>query len=324
MKRLAILFPGQGSQYIGMGKSLAKKFSIAAEVFEEVNETLGFNLRNLIFEGDAKRLTHSANAQPAVVAMSCAMFRVYMKEFGIRPHYVAGHSLGEISALITAEAISLSDGIRLSRKRGTLMHQAYTQQLGRAAIVMGLSIELVEEEASIICESGNYVTITGYNSPSQILIAGTEKSVWLLAKRIREHGGEFVPLSLLPMKVDAPYHTTLMSFLYSMIEEELRSYKLSPLQYDVISSVTGLPYESHDDVVENLSLQLISPVRWTSVLSYLEKHNVEIAVDVGPQFILKTLLQENGKRVKAFSFDIESDRTQLQHEFELWRITHKE
>lgn len=311
MTKIAVLFPGQGSQYIKMGKYFVENFAVAQEVFEEANDALGFDLKKMIFEGDMAELTHSANAQPAVITASYALFRVYLQEFGKDPCFTAGHSLGEISALIAAEGMSFKDGLKFARKRGTLMHQAFDERKGRVAIVMRLSEEEIESKIITINNTVGYVAITAYNSPEQILVAGEERALSELGNALKNLGGEFIPFSMLPMKVDAPYHSVFMSFLVDRIGRELDKIDFSNLRWNVVSNITALPYISRDDIKVNLSQQLIKAVKWRQSISYLEEQGVTIAIDIGPQYTIKTLVSECSRKITSYAFDIKNDFLKL-------------
>ncbi len=315
MSKLAIVFPGQGSQYIGMGKALIDNFKVAAEVYEEANDSLGFDLKKIIFDGSMAELTRSENAQPAVVTASNALFRVYMQEFGVLPDYTAGHSLGELSAIIAAGGIKFNEGVCFARKRGILMQQAYSEKRGRVALIVGVNEAQVKEELERINKNYGFVAITGYNSPSQILVAGKEIPLKELGRSIENINGEFIPFSMLPMKVDAPYHSSLMSFLAEDLSLELKNISYSPLKFPVLSNVSALPYESHEDIERDLSLQLVNPVKWRQIISYIEEQGTQIVIDIGPHYALKTIVTECSEVLKTYAFEIKTDFAEIKKYF---------
>lgn len=308
MTKLAILFPGQGSQYIGMAKKIVQNYKVAAQTFNDANDILKYDLRKLVFEGKMEELTHSTNAQPAIVTASYAFFKVYQEEFGIEPHYTAGHSLGEITALIAAGAIDFPDGLCFVRKRGEIMHQAHTQNKGNIAVIRGIPEETLEQE---IKEIEGFVSIAAYNSPSQMLVAGEKKSLHSLGKKIRKLNGEFIPFSMIPMKVDAPFHSSLMQYLENEIKKELDIYEFHPMKWNVISNVTALPYKDHTEIKPYIALQLTKPVRWRQIISYMKQQGVNIALEIGPQYILKNFLLDSQINITSLSYDVENDVVKL-------------
>ncbi|MCP4135959.1 MAG: SDR family NAD(P)-dependent oxidoreductase [bacterium] len=314
MKKLALIFPGQGSQYIKMGKALCEEYPMAQEVFEEANDTLGFNMQDLIFNGTMEELTHSSIAQPAVITASYAQFKVYMQETGIKPRCSAGHSLGEISALVAAGAMKFSDSLLFARKRGFLMHEAFNKKLGNCGLIMNISRDSLEKEIQSISGTREELSISGYNSPMQFLVAGTKEAMGALRKRMQLVKAQFVPFAMVPMRVDAPFHSGIMKFLEDDIKNELLTYEYKPMEWDVISNVTARPYESHRDIVKNLSLQMISPVQWQQTISYMEEQGIDVALELGPMNVLKKLTAENSSIIKPFSFDIPQDVEDLKEE----------
>jgi [acyl-carrier-protein] S-malonyltransferase len=311
MRKIAVVFPGQGTQYVGMGKTLASEYEIAARVFEEADDALGFGISKLIFEGDMNGLTDASNAQPAVIAASRALYSVCIQEFGIQPDLVAGHSLGEISALIAGGGLPFGDGIRLARKRGSIMHKAFLEKRGKAALVMGVDEAAIARIVDEISESVGYVTISGYNSPIQTLISGEARAVHELGNRIRHISGDFIPFGMLPMKVDAPYHSALMSSSVAEVQAAFSFCRIAPLHRTVLSSVSALPYKTHEEIGKMLSVQLVKPVKWKQVMSYITENGISIVLDIGPQYVLKTLTEENTRHVISLSFDVHSDRERL-------------
>lgn len=302
MSNLAFLFPGQGSQYIGMGKELCENHAIAREVFDEANEALGFDLKELCFNGNLEVLTKTENTQPAILTASVAAFKVFGMEFAIKPKYMAGHSLGEFSALACAGAIRFQDAVRIVRQRGKFMQEAVPVGLGAMAAVSGVDKEVIEEECRKCSDDSGIVVVSNYNSPEQIVISGHSQAVGVVGENLKRSGARVIPL-----KVSAPFHSPLMQQAAERLEAELRKYTYSPMNCAVISNVTALPYDGQHSITDNLVSQIVKPVRWSESMKYLESHNVDLAVEFGPQTVLKNLMKKNTPTINAFSFDKEED-----------------
>ncbi len=310
-KKVSLLFPGQGSQYIGMGKELLQNFEEGKATFAEANEILGFNLEELCLNGDINELTKTENAQPAILTMSVAAFRVYLKEIGIIPALCAGHSLGEITALTCAGVIKFSDALRLVKKRGQFMQEAVPLGVGGMTSISGLKMEEINKVCEDVSKDGNIVVISNYNSKQQIVISGHKAAVDAAAARLAEMGANAIPL-----KVSAPFHSPLMTSAADRFKEELLKCKFSELKYPVLSNVTAKPYKGVDSIVENLSLQLIEPVRWQECMSYMLDKGIHYGVELGPKAILKGFMKNSAKSIAVFSYDSNEDINALKKELE--------
>lgn len=309
MKKVAILFPGQGSQYVGMGKGFYEKYPVARNIFKEANEVLGFDLTKLCFEGDLEELTRTENAQPAILTVSVALFECYRQEIGRDPQFSAGHSLGEISALTCAGAIRFADALKLVRQRGLLMQDAMTDGEGAMAAIAGIGREVVQAECAKLNSGGNIVVISNDNSPNQVVISGHKSMVAEVGKVLESQGGKVIPL-----KVSAAFHCPLMQPAAGQLALELNKYTYQPLKWPVISNVTGMPYPDSSHIVSRLTEQLTRPVQWREAMAYLQKQGVELAVEVGPQTVLRNLMKSNAPQIKTFSYDKEEDVRKLKEE----------
>ncbi|PFJ51513.1 ACP S-malonyltransferase [Bacillus thuringiensis] len=302
MKNLSFLFPGQGSQYVGMGRNLISDSSIAKSTFEEASEILGFNLTKLCLEGDIAELTKTQNAQPAILTASVAAFRVFNEKNDIEPSILAGHSLGEISALTCADAIEFSDAVKIVRQRGMFMQQAVPVGVGAMAAIKDLDKEIIEEECKNVSREGNVVCISNYNSNSQIVISGHKNAVEEVVNILTNKGVEAKFLH-----VSAPFHSPLMKPAADRLREELSKYNFKDLKYDVISNVTALPYVGKEQIVDNLVAQIVNPVRWTPSMSYLKERGMTLGIEFGPKAVLRNLMLENTLGIKVFSYDNKND-----------------
>ncbi|MGO4529165.1 ACP S-malonyltransferase [Paenibacillus sp. 2TAF8] len=299
--RIALLFPGQGSQYVGMGKKWFDQWDVARQTFEESDEALGFALSKLCFEGDPETLTATEFAQPAILTASIAAYRVYKYNGGLTPDYLAGHSLGEISALVVSGAISFADAVRLVRLRGSLMTQSLGDNIGAMIAVSGCEEEQVRKLCRLHSTDESIAVISNYNSPNQLVVSGNKLAVERVEGALKKEGGEVVYL-----KVSAPFHSPLMEEAAHRFEEALKTIKYSDLQIPVISNIYAKPYQSKETIVELLSRQIVEPVRWNGTMKFLVSKGIDTAVELGPKKILKNLFK-NYPSVRAFSFDLADD-----------------
>ena len=303
------MFPGQGSQYVGMGKRLIEKYPVVQNLFDEAGKVLGFDLAGLCFEGNPEELTRTENTQPAILTVSVAFFEIYRQEIGIDPQFTAGHSLGEITALTCAGALRFSDAVKLVRQRGLLMRDAMSGGEGAMAAITGIGSEVVQSECAKLNDGGQVVVISNDNSPNQLVISG-HKSVLAEAGKILESKGAKV----IPLKVSAPFHSPLMKSAAGQFKSELEKYQYNPLQWPVISNVTGTPYPDSNQIVSLLTEQMTQTVRWRESMAYLQNQGVEVAVEVGPQTVLRNLMKSNAPRIKTFAFDKDEDVQALKNE----------
>lgn len=306
MSKLALLFPGQGSQYVKMGKTLYEQFDSSRQIFDEADEVLGFGLKKLCFEGDLDELTKTQNAQPAILTASIAAYKAYMEQVGIIPVCAGGHSLGEYSALVSSGAIQFSDALKIVRQRGIFMQEAAVLGTGAMAAIGGLEKEVIEAECKKISTEQEVVVVSNYNSPNQTVISGHGEAVNKVKEIFTELGGTVTML-----KVSAPFHSPLMKPAADKLRVELEKYTFSDFKFPVISNVTALPYESKQKIVDNLTAQIVAPVQWTESMQYVQKAGVEIAVELGPHNVLRNLMKRNAPSIKAYSYDKSEDTEAL-------------
>lgn len=309
------LFPGQGSQYIGMCSELLDSELEANQIFAEASEVIGFDLKALVMEGTLDQLTVSEYAQPAVLTASYVLFDSFVRRTGMTPDYAIGHSLGEISALVAAGALRFADGIRFTAQRGALMHRSIQEQKGRAGIVVDVTQEALEELVENIRQN-EYVTISGYNSPGQFVVAGTAKGLQLLDDQVDSYGGEFIPFRMMPMKADAPYHSELMQFIQPELEEMLAGIPFSAPVFPICSTVHGEFIRGAEDIPKLLSSQLLQPIRWNQALACVQNLGATVWIDIGPGQSVRNMLAENKTLPAAYSLDDPQDRSRLLERYE--------
>lgn len=307
MKKRVALFPGQGAQYVGMCKKLCEEFQTARDTFEEANDILSFDLKKLCFSGDMNELTQTENAQPAILTASVASYRVLKERTNLRIHYMAGHSLGEISALTCSGAIDFADAVRIVRKRGELMGGISKDYAGQMSAIGKLPRELVAKVCEEISRPGSIVCVSNYNSPKQNVISGHKDAVGEAEKRLAILGA-----SIKRLNVSAPFHSPLLEPIASEFSEYLKNYTYKAPSCIVLSNVTARPYEK-DDVIEKLTKQIVSPVRWQDSMQYLREQGVGITIDVGPGKVLRNLSTSNMRYIKALSYDVPDDSIDLEN-----------
>jgi len=301
MEKVAFLFPGQGSQYIGMSRTLFEEFELYRQTFEEASDILGFDLAKQCFEGSLLDLAKTENSLIAIFTSSVAAFRVYMKEIAIAPQVCAGHSLGEYSALTCSGAIKFPDAVRLVYKRAKLAKVVSDTDIGAMSIIDGNGMDIrdiVEEECIRASGGGREVVISCYNTLKQVDISGHKETVMQVEQRLLEHGAQVTPLIGV-----APFHCTLMQPAVGELREELMKCRFSGCRWPVISNVTGLPHVGPEKVAEALANQITSPVQWETSMEYLERIGITLTVELGPKNVLSSFIQANGKKIKAMSFD---------------------
>jgi [acyl-carrier-protein] S-malonyltransferase len=283
--KTAFLFPGQGSQFAGMGKSLAEAFPIARERFDEADDALGFSLSKLCFEGPVEDLKKTEFQQPALLAVSVAAFEVLRSEVG-EPHYVAGHSLGEYSALVAAGSLGFGEALRLVNKRGRYMQEAVPPGVGAMAALMKLpegALDAVLAEAA----QGQIVTPAGFNSPDQIVISGNTAAVERAVELAKAAGAKRAVL----LPVSAPFHCPLMEPAQERLLPDLNASEFSALRTPLVNNWQAREIHTGEQAREGLYYQVPNPVRWTDTIGLLAENGVERWFEAGAGAVLSGLLR---------------------------------
>ncbi len=303
MKRIVFLFPGVGSQYVGMSKSLYDNFKIFRETIEEAGEVLKMDLPGMCFLPTKKEeLNKLENSQSALLAFSTASYRVYMQEIGIQPHYCMGHSLGEYSALCSAGVIQFPDALRLVKQRGLIVNEVAASIEGTMAWVVNLETKVVEDVCRETFKEGQEIYVSAYDSPNQTSISGRTETLMKVARELEKKGAIVYPL-----KLGGPFHCPLMKEAAEKMISILQQYKYGQPKCSVIANRNALPYKDAESVVDNLSLQLISPIRWKTSVDYLKDQGVEIAIEMGPKNVLKFLVEKNTDSIGVYTTDNDQD-----------------
>ena len=299
MGKVAFIFPGQASQYPGMGKELAEKYPSARAVFEEADAALGISISKICFEGTEEELKLTANTQPAILTVSVAAYRV-LAERGISADYVAGHSLGEYSALVAAGSLNFADAVKLVRKRGTYMQEAVPAGQGSMAAIMGLAptvvLEVCKKAAQgVVCSPANL------NSPEQTVISGSAAAV----KRAVEIASQSGAKRAVVLAVSAPFHCALMMPAQEKLEKDLATTKLADLQIPLVTNVDADEITKGEEARSSLTRQVTMPVRWEESMRVLLDDTVNTFVEVGPGKVLTGLMRQIERSVASLNVEDE-------------------
>jgi [acyl-carrier-protein] S-malonyltransferase len=297
-RTLAFLFPGQGSQGIGMGKALVEQFPIAASVFAEADDILEEKLSALCFSGPEDELKLTVNAQPAILATSIAALRVLEHESEVHPVYVAGHSLGEYAALVVAGALTFADALRIARERGRLMQEAVPVGTGAMAALFGLSVDEVQQVCAEAAQQ-EVVTPANFNGGGQIVIAGHAGAVRRAVANAKARGAK----RAVELAVSAPFHCPLMAPAAEGLAQRLEAVPIHPLRVGVITNVTADVNQDHRQVKDYLVQQVTAPVRWEESMLRLHALGCEGAIEVGPGRVLAGLLKRIVPELPCASFN---------------------
>lgn len=304
----AYVFPGQGSQYVGMGKALVEKYEVAKRTFAEADDALGFALSKLIFEGPLEKLTETENNQPAILTTSVAYWRVLreLKGDALDAGVVAGHSLGEYSALVAAEAIDFRDAVRTVRARGRYMTEAVPLGKGTMAAIIGVEAPKLEELCRAASQGDEVVEPAGYNSPGQIVVAGHVPAVQRLMKAAEEAGGKAMPLT-----VSGPFHSSPLKPAGDRLAQDLAKVTFRSPSIAYVPNVTAEPTREAGSIRKHLTEQVYKPVRWEQSVRAMLAMGATEFVEVGPGRVLVGLVKKVDRKLPAKTVDDEKGWAEL-------------
>lgn len=296
MGKIAFIFPGQGSQSVGMGKDLYDAQPEARKRFELADKQLGFPLSELIFGGPEAELKQTANTQPALLTTSVALAEAFAAK-GIAPDYVAGHSLGEYSALTVAGVLSYEDAVSIVRARGEYMEQAVPGGQGAMAAVLGGEREALGALCADITAGGALVELANVNCPGQIVVSGSKEGIEQVVSRVKEIGAK----RAIPLEVSGPFHSSLMKSAAERLQDRLAAITFHEAAIPVVANVTALPVQEGAKIAELLVQQVYSPVLWEDTVNWLIAQGVDTFVEIGPGSVLTGLIKKTDKSVRLLN-----------------------
>ena len=304
MAKIAFVFPGQGSQVVGMGKDLFEQFEPAANVFKVADQKLDVSLSKLIFEGPKEELTLTHNTQPALLTTSMAIYE-HFKQNNIEADFVAGHSLGEYSALVAAGVLSFEDAVYAVRKRGEYMQEAVPAGEGAMAAVLGLDRELLTAVTREVTDAGDSVQLANLNCPGQIVISGTTKGVELAGEKAKEAGAK----RAIPLEVSGPFHSALMKPAAKKFATVLDGLEIADAKIPVIANVTATQIQAKEEIKTKLVEQLYSSVLWEDSVRKMLYLGVDTFIEIGPGKVLSGLIKKIDRKVRVYAVnDIETSK----------------
>jgi len=298
MENVAYIFPGQGAQYVGMGKELYEAYPEAKEVFDKANELLRFDLKKLCFEGPKEELTLTSNSQIAIFVHSIAALKVLEGLARYTPQFALGLSLGEYTALVAAECLTLESGVKLVRKRGQYMQLACEKNPGKMASIIGIETEELEK----LCK-GFGCEIANLNCPGQVVISGSSSSVELTASMAKEKGAKRAVM----LEVSGAFHSSLMDTAREKLEKEIESIEFNQPKYPVISNVTAKPTQDAKEIKQNLITQVNTKTLWETSVKYVASQGIKTYLEIGPGSVLKGLLRRIDKKLNVVNFEKPQD-----------------
>jgi [acyl-carrier-protein] S-malonyltransferase len=299
MKKIGIVFPGQGSQYVGMGKKLHDRFDDVKGLFNTADATLGFSITNLCFNGPEDELRQTYNTQPAVLLVSYVIWHVLKKEMDIEPYLASGHSLGEYTALLVSGFFNFEDALRITRKRGLLMEESCPKGRGGMVALIGADMGKVEPVLKEVSHNDYVAVPANLNSPEQVVLSGNIDALKESVDKLKGIGYK----KAIFLNVSGPFHSPLMKEAAEKLKDELNKTLKGDMRIPVVSNVDATPGQEKDQVFDKLYRQMFSPVLWETCVRRMAKEGVEIFLEVGPQKVLTNLIKRIEPNVPCYSIE---------------------
>lgn len=298
MNKISFVFPGQGSQVVGMGKELYEKYDVAKALFKEADEALGFSIKKMCFDGPEEDLRKTFNTQPAILTVSVICSEI-LKQHGIEPQITAGHSLGEYSALVAAGSLKFADAVYLVHRRGIFMQEAVPLGEGGMAAILGLDRAMIIAECEKISADGDLVQAVNFNCPGQVVIAGTTQGVDKACVALKTAGARRTVV----LPVSAPFHCSLMQPASQRLAEELAKVTIADAKIPVVANVTGKIITAGDAIKESLVAQAASPVKWEDCVEEMVNFGANLFIEAGPGKVLNGFNKKINKELTNFNVE---------------------
>ena len=308
-----ILFPGQGSQVVGMGSELYQKFNLVKNIFKKADDTLGFSISKLILSGPESELQLTENAQPAIMIVSYSIFKLLEQELEININkfkFFAGHSLGEYSALVCSKSLDFKDALYLLKERGKAMQEAVPVGKGSMIAILGSNANKVQQLINLNKNNSGVCEIANDNAIGQIIVSGNKESVSSLQEILKKD-----KIKCIPLKVSAPFHCSLMNSAAEKMKDKISKIKFNKPKINIISNVDATPEEDPEKIKELLIKQIYSTVKWRESLNYMSEQGVENFIEVGPGKALTGMVKRTIKQANCFSIKNLADIDELNNEF---------
>jgi len=300
MNKIAYIFPGQGSQYVGMGKTLYDNFPVAKSTFDEAEKILGYDIKKICFEGPFQKLTELVYIQPAILVVSVAAYRVFEKEVGIKPDILLGHSFGGLTSFVCGGAINFADGLEIARKNGQYSQEAIKDQDTAMSVIKGIKAKKVRSACDKISAPGHIVKVGIVNSPNQVIITGHTVAIEKIEKSLQKQGGTFERL-----RIKAPFHCEILKSATKKNKKDLEKIEFKKLKIPVLSAMSHETYRGNEKakMVEDLSRSLSEESSWLEPVTQLASMGIRLTIEIGPQRILTNLMPDITPDIEALTFN---------------------
>lgn len=309
MDKFAFVFPGQGTQFLQMGKAFYDNYNIAKQTFEEASDVSGIDMVNLCFNGSLSSLNEFTNMQLAILTIETAIFRAYMNDYGVSPQFAVGHSVGEYSALVSAGAIAFNDAVKILMKRGELVGRIREKNTGHMSIIEKTNLDIINECIKV-ADASDSVFVSCFNSNSQYAISGLNQKLDLVEQLLLDKEAIVSPLFNSP-----PVHSPLMNEVCMEFFEYLNDFEFYQFRFPVISNYTGAPLSDPTKIAKSLTYQLINPVLFTSAIDLFYKYGVTKAIEMSPKLLLSEFINENQPNMKTYCYGLINERQELDELF---------